>query len=215
MNSNNDNSIKRGSPLVFTKLIVIKYDIKFFLKYVELSKECLEKEYPDYRDLRNEIGSMGEPIAMIFWQDTFRNFYYYSFIRLFALFEDTLINICRAIREDGKGIELEVTDLKGSNFTKTKKYISDYSDFEFPRNSNYWRELMDFKRVRNLILHCGGEIRKGDNNINRIISDYSELEEGRLEYKVAFSMDFIIRVADTIKLFFKEFAKRNSDVFKQ
>jgi hypothetical protein len=109
---------------------------------------------------------------------------------------------------------LDFTDLKGGNFEKAKKYISDYSDFEFPRNSVYWRALMDFKRIRNLILHQGGEISKTDKHIIRIIQKYSGLKENELEYKIALSMDFINRVAITINSFFAEFGELNQDILK-
>jgi len=82
------------------------------------------------------------------------------FIRYYSFLENTLLGICRHLRNE-YGLKLEVDDLKDTGIFKAQTYLKKVAGIEFPNGSHSWNEIVFYHSVRNIIVHKEGRVPEG------------------------------------------------------
>ncbi|MBS4538202.1 hypothetical protein GOQ27_06990 [Clostridium sp. D2Q-11] len=85
-------------------------------------------------------------------------------LKSYALLEKTMIKLCR-LCETLLEIDLGVEDLYGKGIVRSATYLEKVIGFDNVK-SNKWNEIKQWGRIRNLIIHNGGEV--DNTEVNKI-----------------------------------------------
>ena len=114
------------------------------------------KKYPNNldSDLESSIYSEYSYIS-----EVFPNILRYSFlITCYSYLETALIQECK-IEKNIKSLHLDINDLKGKGIEQARNYLIKVAGIDFPSNE-IWSEIMNFKDIRNFIVHNEGILNK-------------------------------------------------------
>jgi len=99
-------------------------------------------------------------------------------VSLYAFIEYSLLDICRFVRR--KDVKASVSDIKGQNdIDKAKVYITKVLCADFPSTASQWADIQASRRIRNCIVHNGGEVEDGSID-RKPIEDYIRANRGLL-----------------------------------
>lgn len=121
--------------------------------------------------------------------------------RLFILFESHLKSYCRAVSSNYK-LPLGYRDIQGSTTDKGRIYLCRYAGV-LPENDEIWSQLDILRRVRNHLVHSGGQTRdarrKEVEQIAKKCREYDLLENGEL----LLSREFCDHLHKIVRQFFE------------
>lgn len=121
------------------------------------------------------------------------------FAASFAEFEHSLYQLCYSAQADSKNGSSVDDLLGGSRMDKADKYLSGLG-IPFPSETNTWKEIKNYRDMRNRIMHEGGRIRRNEDlytyaDRQGIISPNDGLREIRL------TRDFCGKAIDNMRNF--------------
>jgi hypothetical protein len=151
-------------------LIEVIYKDIVSSQFIEIKKYIAEhyENYEDKRATLDEIireNSENEFIDSVIDDynayDNFQQILYSSqVVIIFAQLEFWMSKIAKKI-EQRTGSKIKLTDLnENSDLARARKYINLIGEIEFSDQQDQWKEIMDFRVIRNLIVHNAGNLFK-------------------------------------------------------
>ncbi|MGA7501590.1 MAG: hypothetical protein WBX00_33075 [Isosphaeraceae bacterium] len=93
-----------------------------------------------------------------------------SFVAIYTLLEDDMLSIARTLGTH-LGITLEPDDLKDKGIFAAKKYLESLCGITFPERDRPWQEVLHYNRLRNVIVHSRGRVRRKNEAIRNYVRD--------------------------------------------
>jgi len=120
-------------------------DLQGFISSISIQ---LEKERIDYNDTTYPLGffDLEQPSRIR----------YIKIIFLFTILERRSRALCNLIHEL-KQTEKALENYNGSLMDRVKLFVKEYLSLDFEKLSE-WTEIMSFQKIRDCIIHCGGQI---------------------------------------------------------
>lgn len=150
-------------------LSVFTSNIKSIISIYTDSEEVRKRKEREFEDKLKEA---------TWTKDEFEEFSHYHFhfnwlliqalfISGFSYFESFMKSTAKNV-EKVKGQRIKLKDLKGEGYLDTyRKYIHLVGEIEFANSTNKeWKDISDFRKIRNSIAHEYGEVRKTVDKIN-------------------------------------------------
>ena len=126
-----------------------------------------------------------------------------SAVSIYAFIEFHLMELCNLIQR--KDVQLSISHIKGQNYIdKAKVYFSKVLCARFPSNSKEWQEIQIYRRIRNCIVHNGGEIKENTAD-RRAIEQFIKTNEGLVSItddRIFLTKGFCEKMLDTTQGFF-------------
>ena len=102
-------------------------------------------------------------------------FYNSSIVSLYSLLENSLNNLCDKIQSE-TNLVIRLNDLAGSNIIqKARKFLAKFANVDFSVVDKEWLRIVDFQKLRNLIVHQNAQLKNPDLNDNET-EDYKILK---------------------------------------
>ena len=120
-------------------------------------------------------------------EETILKYFHYSFIIItYSFLERAMIDLCVFIKDKNE-LKLTHADLRGTGITQSQKYLEKVCDINFPTESSEWKNILNFQKIRNCIVHAIGDIEKSKDTVKlkEILSNdkYLSLKITPLKYK--------------------------------
>ena len=87
------------------------------------------------------------------------------FLVAFSNFEYELFSISRIISKE-LSPDSKIDEYSGNGIEKVKKYFNRVLEIPFPSETQEWNKIQIYKKIRNIIVHNGGKVRKIESNEN-------------------------------------------------
>ena len=81
------------------------------------------------------------------------------FTASYALFEHKMSQLCDQVQRGASKLSLDADKEKGSGLDRAKDYLKAL-EVDFPAQGSDWEEIVNYKKVRNLIMHAEGSVAK-------------------------------------------------------
>jgi hypothetical protein len=132
------------------------------------------------------------------------------FVSLYSFFESRLVNECRDRKNEHT--PLSFSDIAGQNaIDKAKTYFTKVLQVNFPSNTTEWREIHNYRLLRNCIVHNRGSLDEmrdtkllreyiASNNSLHLVDDEILLEKG-----------FCKEACETMKIFMRQLFSEGSN----
>lgn len=121
--------------------------------------------------------------------------------------ESSLNDLCLILKESNS-IELEINELKDDGIFRAKNYLKKVCKINFPDSSHEWNEIEKLNRLRNCLVHAGGNIKKSSNQtkIENIVKDSNtvSIKEDYLNFTNKYIEDAIENVRKFLSNIFRE-----------
>ena len=135
------------------------------------------------------------------------------FATSFAEFEHRLYQLCYRAQVDSNSGSSVDNEGSGSRMDRADKYLSGLG-IPFPRETNLWKEIKNYRDMRNRIMHEGGRIRSNEDlygyaTKQGIVSPNDGLREIRL------TKDFCELSIDNMRKFLIDAIRRYDQWFKK
>jgi hypothetical protein len=179
------------------------FHLKDFINSTEeyLNKELAEKSEQkaaseELNPVFNPEAQFGSIFPNILWRTTFLHSYF--------LLESSLDQICKNIQE-AENYSLLLKDINGRGIQRASLYLRKVCGITSPFDTQYWSELQDFNKIRNLFVHADGVVEKSNNDIARIVAKYQGITLGNFgEFEalpLEISKDFTLYSLNCIESF--------------
>jgi len=164
----------------------IDEDKKITQEFEELKKEK-DKEYAEFKSesLIDDSYSLEFVSKQLFRHSTL--------ISIYSFIEYQLKKICDSL-DTKMFLPMKPKDFAGSGVDKYSKYLLYVSSIDIKKDKKYfWEELERFKKIRNILVHESGVVKKTDIDINNYIKSNSNLslEHDKLFIKERYITDQI------------------------
>jgi hypothetical protein len=135
----------------------------------------------------------------ILWRTTFLHSYF--------LLESSLNQICKNIQELEEH-PVSLKDISGAGIQRACTYLRKVCNIDIPFETDSWKEIQDFNKVRNIFVHSDGEVEKSNQEIVKIASKYNGLNIDDFgNYGFAYlgiTKEFVIYALESIDRFFHD-----------
>jgi len=128
------------------------------------------------------------------------------FITLYAFFENTLTVLCEKKREK-RNYSLEISDIRDKGIFAAKTYIEKVANFPFPEQSSYWKDICVYNKIRNCIVHRGGQIADRDKKLIEKFTKRKLSIDLILEKDISLSEGFCLKLVNIMEDFLEELFK--------
>lgn len=162
----------------------------------EIRQKGADAEIEDY--LRDFYAEEFHRIDRIF----LRTFRYSAVVGIYSLLETSMNSLCSILKQM-KGINIEIEEIKGDGIERAKTYLIKTCGIKFPERSHAWPEIQKLNKIRNCIVHAGGDIWRTNspNKLNNILKNtkglaiendrYLLVEKKYLEDAITWIEDFL------------------------
>ncbi len=82
-----------------------------------------------------------------------------TFVYIYAFFEASMEDLCHYLYEKNN-YPKRLSEIKGIGIERSKNYLKKYSGVHFNLFNKEWQTLKEFNKVRNCIIHAGGNVNK-------------------------------------------------------
>ena len=128
-----------------------------------------------------------------------------SLIALYSIFEELLKTFCE-LAQKNLNLKIEPKDLNGSDIEKYLKYLKKVVEIDFSKMDLEWKEINDYRHIRNCIVHNYVNINESKNRdvLNKIINSnkFLSLVEDTGELYINHE-DYLYSFIDLIEKFIK------------
>lgn len=80
-------------------------------------------------------------------------------VSLCSFIEGKLNGLCRSLYKNNNYPEKHTDLKKDKGITRARKYITTYTEMDFLKFNSEWSKLKNICKIRNCIIHCGGDIK--------------------------------------------------------
>jgi len=101
------------------------------------------------------------------------------FISIYSLLEDALVKLCNFYKQQ-KSVQTDINYYNGAIIDRAKKFIKDEMDLSIPQKQ--WKQITQYRQIRNSIVHSNGYIFKND-NASKVISSINVLKDSGIGLK--------------------------------
>lgn len=128
------------------------------------------------------------------------------FLSIYFLTENSLDQICNNL-EKVKNNSLSLKDISGNGIYRSSNYLKKVCDISSCFGSKEWHTIMDFNKIRNVLVHSDGVFPKENIRLTKIISKYKEISlyelEETKEYSFNINEGFTKLSLDIVTIFFR------------
>ena len=162
----------------------------------KMDEEARNRYMEDCAELAHELTNHFPNFA---WQT--------SFVAVYTLLEYEMLFVARILGRH-LDIKLDPDDLKDKGIFAAKKYLEDLCGITFPENARPWQEVIHYNRLRNVIVHSRGNVRrtkreKALRNYVRGKNSLSLDNLGRLETSREFCLEVLENVETLLDALFE------------
>lgn len=167
--------------------------------FLKLNSDSLvNSELSDIEDIRFDKSLQYQIVfPEILWKSIFLSIYF--------LAENSLDQICKNL-ENVNNYNLALKDISGNGIYRSSNYLKKVCGINSCFDSMEWHTIMDFNKIRNVLVHSDGVFTKENIGLTKIISKYKEIELYELgetkEYSFIINEGFSKLSLDIVKLFF-------------
>jgi hypothetical protein len=200
-------------------MLPIQMEVDSFRNYLTVMEDFLQKYSQDFQKKvskhLNELGKDQQTVYVEWHADELetiekdfpRILRYSCFTLLYSLVETNLEKICNYVRSS-MSLALAPKDLVGKGVERSRVYLKEVANVEFPDSTSEWNEIKNYNLVRNSIVHRQGILTDSEDSrkIEKYISSKKNLEvynDGHLE-KIEIKQGFCEEAANIILSFFQE-----------
>jgi hypothetical protein len=126
------------------------------------------------------------------------------FVTIYSAIEAELTRLCRR-QQQSRSLKLNLDELRGNGIVRAHNYLSRVCEIKVPKGK-YWRELLDYNALRNVIVHPDGE--ENHRTLLGLIRENPYLEKDSLDIYlaapfcrevIASARDFFAQLEEAIK----------------
>jgi hypothetical protein len=134
-----------------------------------------------------------------------------TFVAIYTLLEDDMLSIARVLGTH-LGISLDPDDLKDKGIFAAKKYLESLCGIAFPDKEHPWQEVLHYNRLRNVIVHCRGRVKRSSNEkkIRSYVTGKKSLSLDNLD-RLAITRQFCFEVLDNVEALLEALFKLGRD----
>ncbi|WP_319575496.1 hypothetical protein [uncultured Desulfobacter sp.] len=96
-------------------------------------------------------------------------------VSLCSFIETKLNGVCRSLHKKNNLPEKHTDSRRDKGITRARKYIKNHTKIDFIKFNSEWTKLNDLFKIRDCLIHCGGDIKlleeNKENNKIRILKD--------------------------------------------
>ncbi|MCY8473303.1 hypothetical protein [Bacillus halotolerans] len=198
--------------------LFISDQLQTFKEYAEFVESNLRKELNDYVDLCNHY-NMDED-DFLYWhydeisqyRDHFPSIMRNSlFISIYSFLEDKVIDLCKSTDETGKKLD----ELKGNGIQRASSFIKKVKKEYFPDDTKEWNFIQNANKIRNCIVHCGGDIEKAkEPEIVRNAVNGLKNVKVDIHNNILLNEDFCTEFIDVVDKFLSDLYRIDSEILK-
>jgi len=174
---------KQKEPLGIDELYyIINEDLDSLSRYLHRIESLINERIKIEKDEKLNQGEYRADLWIIdaSWGWEIGNYLYVSFLfLLFAVFENTIDNICDEIAIKRRQ-NIRRKDLTGGLINSSKKYLEDFGKFKQPNNEQ-WNAIRGIYDVRNICIHGGGDSEKAKIGSKKRINNLIKMDIGLRE----------------------------------
>ena len=93
----------------------------------------------------------------------------------YFLAESSLDQICKNI-QTAENLKFSLSDMSGNGIKRAELYLRKVANVTLPFESDAWHTLHDFNKIRNILVHSGGIVNKGNTELRKISKRYAGLK---------------------------------------
>ncbi len=127
-------------------------------------------------------------------------------LSLYFQMESALNQICRNLKKSNN-YELELEDITGNGIFKSSLYLKKVCGVKIPFQTDNWNRLTEFNKVRNMLVHTDGILKKSNLNLVRICEKYDGIiltDFTDKEYSVNITKDYCKSALDNVEELFNQ-----------
>jgi len=165
-------------------------------------KQALENSSASARDEISEFYSYRA------WQlgETFPELLRESiFVALYFLLESELNSVCRLFQIHGP-LKLELEDIAGNGIFRAKAYLEKVAHVDFPDTHPSWSDILNFNRVRNVIVHAQGNLRDANKKLLNYVSQNKNIDTDQHD-NIRLTRAFVEGALKSVEVFFLELSR--------
>ena len=137
------------------------------------------------------------------------------FIACFSLLEGELTKLCKRLNKKSK-FSLDINDLTGKGIERARVYLKKVAGIDFPDETNFWKDIIIYQKIRNSILHNDKKIVDKDmEDIKKYITRTHSIEiddSGRVIFHDNFCSEVIGNVYDFFVALFSSLSKNGYEL---
>lgn len=109
---------------------------------------------------------------------------YSAILTAYSYLESSMNKLCETLQKE-KNIMTPISERSGAGINRCKKYLKEFASINFKAISRTWGDLALLNKVRNCIMHAGGDVNRTKDNCGilsaiKIGHDLSFIEENLL-----------------------------------
>lgn len=182
----------------FSSTALVKEQKTFALRVEKEKEKYSAEESQEYLDwLADDWQNLHEEFPKILWSS--------AYVTAFNLFEIKMNEVCNGIKKP-PGISLDLKDISGQGIERAKTYISKVIGITTPFSKEPWSRCISHSKVRNLLVHVGGETNSDMGNHKHAVS-FCQSEPGinvketsilddYTHYEIRLSKDAVLKAID-------------------
>ena len=139
-----------------------------FRQLIDETEKYLTEKVEAHSNLKDETSS-DERFGIA---QNFESFFPYILwksllLSLYFQMEDALNQICENLRKSNN-YELELKDINGNGIFKSSLYLKKVCGITNPFQTDNWNKLIEFNKIRNMLVHTDGILKKSNLNLVNI-----------------------------------------------
>jgi hypothetical protein len=164
-----------------------------FEKHVSETAAGMDEDVRDryMEDCAETAHELTQHFPKFAWQTTF--------VAIYTLLEDDMLSIARTLGRH-LSISLDPDDLKDKGIFAAKKYLESLCGIAFPDKEHPWQEVLHYNRLRNVIVHCRGRVKRSTNEkkVRRYVTGKKSLSLDNLD-RLAITRQFCFEVLGNVE----------------
>lgn len=201
----------QSGGIISLDIFTLEEEISRMKHYLETMEGFIKNQEEEVNKLKGKTNELDEEQRVEFWsfyypvhwEEIFaRNLRFSFLVSLISFTESKLNTICQDV-EIILEVEIKSSDLKGSVFSRSRKYLECFGKFSKPVKEE-WELLESIYDVRNSIVHNGGfiqETHKSAQRLRQFIKQREGITESNNSIKIEY--DFCFFTLEIISTFLK------------
>ncbi|MCY8718430.1 hypothetical protein [Bacillus sp. S10C12M] len=198
--------------------LFISDQLQTFKEYAEFVEGNLRRELNEYDELFKNYNMEADDFLdwhydeISQYRDHFPSIMRNSlFISIYSFLEDKIIDLCN--QTDETGIELD--DLRGDGIKRASLFIKKVKKENFPDDTKEWHFIQNANKIRNCLVHCGGDIDKAKkpNKVRNAVNELKNVTEG-IHNNILLNENFCTEFIDVVEKFLCDLYRINSEILK-